>query len=166
MPQPNSPGCPLRHDCRPGCTFWEDLIEYYPDAPVLLNYRDFDGFYKSARNTIYAIRQAAMAGELDDSGTEDPPPPELWQVIGSLIWGKDMINFEDEAKMREDYYARIEKIKATVPADRLTIFKLEDRPGWDPIARMLGVPAPSTEFPHLHDTNEFRAEFGMAPLPA
>jgi hypothetical protein len=31
---------------------------------------------------------------------------------------------------------------------------------------MLGVEEPTTEFPHLHDTNEFRTEFGLEPLPA
>ncbi len=151
----------------PGCSFWDDLIEAYPDAPVLLNYRDFDGWYKSCHNTIYAIRKAAMAGELGEGGSEDPPPPELWQVIGKLIWEDDFQgNFEDEAWMREWYHARIEKVKATVPAERLTVFKLEDKPGWAPIADMLGIEAPDTEFPHLHDTNEFRAEFGLAPISA
>ena len=33
-------------------------------APVLLNVRDFDGWYSSCENTILAVKQAAMAGEL------------------------------------------------------------------------------------------------------
>ena len=38
--------------------------------------------------------------------------------------------------------------------------------GWGPLADALGVPAPNEPFPHLHDTNEFRAEFGLAPVGA
>jgi hypothetical protein len=36
--------------------------------------------------------------------------------------------------------------------------------GWEPIANALGVEAPDEPFPHLHDTNEFRAEFGLPAL--
>ena len=28
----------------------------------------------------------------------------------------------------------------------------------------MGVEAPTTEFPHLHDTDEFRSEFGLPAL--
>ena len=31
---------------------------------------------------------------------------------------------------------------------------------------MLGVDTPDEDFPHLHDTHEFRAEFGLKPLAA
>ena len=30
----------------------------------------------------------------------------------------------------------------------------------------LGVDVPDTPFPRLHDTNEFRTEFGLEPIPA
>ncbi|MBA3359294.1 MAG: sulfotransferase family protein [Thermoleophilaceae bacterium] len=149
----------------PGCTYWKDLIDYYPDALVLLNYRDFDGWYKSVNNTIVAVRKASMAGELKPDANRPPPPPELWQVIGKLIYEVDFQgNVEDEAWMRDMYYARIEEIKATVPAERLIEFNLEDSPGWEPLTEKLGVEAPDKEFPHLHDTEEFRAEFGLPPL--
>lgn len=151
----------------PGCTYWKQLIEYYPDAPVLLNYRDFDGWYKSVENTIVAVRKASMAGELKPDASRPAPPPELWQVIGKLIYEVDFEgNFEDRDWMRNMYEARIEEIKATVPAERLTVFKLEDNDGWTSLAAMLGVDEPDTPFPHLHDTNEFRTEFGLEPLPA
>ena len=149
----------------PGCTFWRELIDYYPDTPVLLNYREFDGWYKSVKNTIVAVREASQKDELKPDANRPAPPPELWQVIGTLIYERDFQGkFEDEDWMRDMYYARIEEIKATVPAERLTLFELEDQPGWAPIADMLGVEAPQTEFPHLHDTDEFRAEFGLPAL--
>ncbi|MBA3304378.1 MAG: sulfotransferase family protein [Thermoleophilaceae bacterium] len=149
----------------PGCSYWRELIEHYPDTPVLLNYREFDGWYKSVKNTIVAVREASQKAELKPDANRPAPPPELWQVIGTLIYERDFQGkFEDEEWMRDMYYARIEEIKATVPAERLTLFKLEDQPGWAPIADMLGVEAPQTEFPHLHDTDEFRAEFGLPAL--
>ena len=150
----------------PGCSFWEELIEVYPDAPVLLNYRDFDGFYKSCQNTIWAVKQAAQAGELEQDANRPPPSPQLWEVIGTLIWEKDFQGrFEDKEFVRGLYEARLEKIRTTVPAERLYEFEL-GVDGWEVIGEMLGVETPDGDFPHLHDTEEFRAEFGLKPVAA
>lgn len=151
----------------PGCSFWREIMEHYPDTPLLLNYRDFDGWHKSCLNTIYALRQAAEAGEMPERGDEDPPPPELWATIGKLIYEHDTQGLiEDPAGLEKVYYERIEEIKRTVPADRLILWKLEDSPGWQPITDALGIAEPDAPFPHLHDTEAFRAEFGLPPLAA
>jgi Sulfotransferase domain len=150
----------------PACSRWEQLIDAFPDAPVLLNIRDFDGFYKSCQNTILAVKQAAMAGELPDDANREGPAPELWGAIEKLIWQGDFQGrFEDKEWTRQMYYDRIETIKDTVPAERLTVWEL-GKDGWEPICAALGVDAPDKPFPHLHDTNEFRTEFGLQPIPA
>ena len=56
---------------------------------MLLNYRDFDGFYRSVENTILAVKEAALAGEIDEDANRDLPAPELWRVIEKLIWQDD-----------------------------------------------------------------------------
>ena len=148
----------------PGCSFWEELIEVHPDSPVLLNVRDFDGFYKSCQNTIWAVKQAAQAGELAQDANRPPPSPKLWEVIGKLIWEGDFQGrFEDKEFTRGLYEDRIERIKSAVPPERLTVFQL-GIDGWETLADMLGVDPPDAEFPHLHDTDEFRAEFGLPAL--
>ena len=148
----------------PGCTFWRELIEVYPEAHVLLNVRDFDGWLRSFNNTIYAVRKAAMAGELSEDSSRPEPSPQLWEVIGNVVYERDLEGkVDDPEALRELYHDRIETIKATVPAERLTVFEL-GVDGWETLADMLGVEAPDTEFPHLHDTDEFRAEFGLPAL--
>ena len=150
----------------PACSRWEQLMDAFPDVPMLLNYRDFDGFYKSCENTIVAVRNAAQAGELKQDANREPPSPELWRVIGKLIYEDDFQGkFEDKEWMRQMYHDRIETIKRTVPAERLVVWEL-GVDGWEPLADALGVEAPDKPFPHLHDTNEFRSEFGLEPLPA
>jgi hypothetical protein len=150
----------------PACSRWEELIEVFPDSPVLLNYRDFDGFYKSCQNTILAVKEAAMAGELREDANREGPSPDLWGVIEKLIWQGDFQGrFKDEEWVRGMYWDRIETIKRTVPSDRLVVWEL-GVDGWEPLADALGVEAPDKPFPHLHDTNEFRTEFGLEPLPA
>ncbi len=148
----------------PACARWRELVDAFPDAPVLLNVREFDGFYESCKHTILAIKQAAQSGEMRE-GNRPPPSPQLGEVIEKLIWQGDFQGrFEDKEWVRGMYEQRIQTIKATVPAERLTVWEPGD--GWDPLAAMLGVEAPREPFPHLHDTNEFRAEFGLPPVAA
>jgi hypothetical protein len=148
----------------PGCTRWEELIDAFPDVPVLLNKRDFDPWYASCENTLLAVRNAALAGELADDANRTPPPPELWDAIDSLIWDGDFQGrFEDKDWMRRMYDERNRAIRERVPADRLIVWEL-GVDGWGPLADALGVPVPTIPFPHLHDTDAFRAEFGLPPL--
>ena len=37
----------------PACFVWEDLLAAYPNAKVVLNVRDFDGWFKSCEETIF-----------------------------------------------------------------------------------------------------------------
>ena len=150
----------------PAASRWEQLIEAFPDAAVLLNYRDFDGWYKSVENTILAVKQAARAGELREDANREGPKPELWGVIEQLIWQGDFQDkFEDREWVRQMYFDRMETIKSTVPSNRLIVWEL-GTDGWEPICEALGVDVPDKPFPRLHDTNEFRTEFGLEPLPA
>ncbi|ADB49387.1 sulfotransferase family protein [Conexibacter woesei] len=147
----------------PAASKWRELVAAFPDAPVLLNVREFDGWYASCANTIRAVKLAAQAGELEPDANREEPAPELWGVIERLIWEGDFQGrFEDRAWMRTMYDERIEEIRATVPAERLTVWSIGD--GWQPLADMLGVAAPPTPFPRLHDTNDFRVEFGLPAL--
>jgi Sulfotransferase domain len=147
----------------PAAAKWRELVDAFPGVPVLLNVRDFDGFYKSCANTILAVKEAAQAGELAEDANREQPAPELWGVIEKLIWQGDFQGrFQDKEWVREMYWERVETIKREVPADRLVYWELGD--GWEPLADALGVAAPDKPFPHLHDTNEFRAEFGLPAL--
>lgn len=148
----------------PAAARWREICEAFPDVPVLLNVRDFDGFYASVEHTILAAKLAAQAGELEQDANRPPPDPRLWGVIEALIWQGDFQGrFEDKAWVREMYDARIAEIRAAIPPERLTVWTL-GRDGWDPLAAMLDVEAPDEPFPRLHDTNEFRAEFGLPAL--
>src|SRR5690606_2425996 len=82
----------------PAASKWRELIDAFPDAPVLLNVRDFDGWYRSVENTILAVKLAARAGEIAPDANREQPAPELWGVIEALIWEGDFQGrFEDRA---------------------------------------------------------------------
>jgi len=147
----------------PAAARWREICDAFPDAPVLLNVREFDGWYRSMQNTIRAAK-VTPPEELQQDANRPPPNPLLWQVIDRLIWEGDFQGrFEDEPWVREMYDARIAEIEATIPPDRLTVWEL-GVDGWEPLAAMLGVDAPDEPFPRLHDTAEFRSEFGLPAL--
>jgi hypothetical protein len=148
----------------PGAARWREICDAFPEAPVLLNVREFEGWYASVENTILAAKLAAQSGGLEPDANRPPPDPRLWGVIDALIWEGDFQGrFQDKAWVRKMYDDRIAEIQTTISPDRLTIWNLGED-GWEPLAAMLGVPAPAEPFPRLHDTNEFRSEFGLPAI--
>lgn len=148
----------------PAASKWREICAAFPDVPVLLNVRDFDGWYKSVENTILAVKLAAQAGEVSQDANRPQPHPALWGVIERLIWQGDFQGkFQDRDWVRAMYESRIEEIKAEIGPDRLIVWEL-GVDGWEPLADALGVPVPDEPFPRLHDTNEFRTEFGLPAL--
>jgi hypothetical protein len=146
----------------PGCSFYEELMEVFPDAKVLLTVRDPDAWYESASQSIYAAVLAGRAGELH-GGTNTPPPPEAFRMIGTLIWeGTFGGRFEDRAHAIEVFNRHNDTVRRRVPTERLIVHEVKD--GWKPLAQMLGVPEPTTPFPHLNDTAAFREMVGLPAL--
>jgi hypothetical protein len=143
----------------PGCTFYEQHMETWPDAPVLLTVRDPEAWYRSVSNSIYAAKEMAMRGELKPP-EENPPSPEVMQMINGLIWnGTFHGRFHEKDYALKVFHDHNEDVKRTVPPDRLVVYEIGQ--GWGPLVEMLGVQAPDAPFPHLNDTESFRQMFGM-----
>jgi hypothetical protein len=146
----------------PGCTFWRDMVETWPDAPVLLNVRDPEAWYRSCLDSIHAAKGMGLAGELG-GGSEQPPSVEVMQFINGMIWqGTFGGRFEDKDHAIEVFHRHVADIKAAVPADRLLVYDISE--GWEPLCAFLGVEVPDHPMPHLNDTASFRAMFGMPAL--
>lgn len=147
----------------PAASCWRDICDAFPAAPVLLNVRDFEPWYRSMENTIRAAK-VTPPEELAQDANRPPPNPALWGVIDTLIWEGDFQGrFEDKGWVRQMYEDRIAEIRERIDSDRLTVWTVGED-GWEPLARMLDVPVPQEPFPRLHDTAEFRAEFGLPAL--
>ncbi|HEV3229749.1 MAG TPA: sulfotransferase [Solirubrobacteraceae bacterium] len=148
----------------PGCSFYEQLMDAFPAAPVLLTVRDPDAWYESAQRSIYAATLAGRKGELQ-GGTDGPPPPEAMRMMGTLIWGDGgdfQGRFEDRDWAIEVFNRHNEKVRRTVPPERLLVHEISD--GWEPLCEFLDVPVPDTPFPRLNDTDAFREMVGLPAL--
>jgi hypothetical protein len=146
----------------PGCTFYEPLMEVFPEAKVLLTVRDPEAWYESAKNSIYASLIAGRKGELA-GGTNTPPSPEAFAMISTLIWeGTFHGRFEDREYAIEMFNRHNDEVKRKVPAERLIVHEVKE--GWAPLADMLGVPEPDAPFPRLNDKDSFREMVGLPAL--
>jgi hypothetical protein len=141
----------------PGSFFYEDLIEIYPDAKVLLSVRDSDSWARSMHDTIWGlfyddvlIRHLSDARACVDEqwrGYLDMMQ-EMWQRSG-LLDGEDT-TLEHMAAAFDRYN---DEVRATVPADRLLVWTAAD--GWEPLCEFLELEVPDTPFPRVNDSQQF-----------
>lgn len=99
----------------PTCRYWRELSELYPNAKILLSVRSFDGWYKSAKGTIYKY------GETNRRKHKRFPwllllrrEASAWASIHEMLWGKtgDFEGcFEDKEAARKIYERHIEEVR-------------------------------------------------------
>jgi hypothetical protein len=145
----------------PACAFYEELMEKYPDAKVILTVRDPERWYESVRNTIYALSTTVSGSRI------------LRIVLGlrslllygafargnmakTIIWeGTFNGRFEDKRCAIGVFVRHNEEVRRRVPEERLLTYEVSE--GWGPLCDFLGVEAPDEPFPRLNDTAEMRA---------
>jgi hypothetical protein len=142
----------------PGAFFYQELIEVYPDAKVLLSVREPDAWERSMRDTIWGVLRGDMLiRDLSTArGRVDPNwrgyielMEEMWRRSGLISEGQDTVSGSMGSAM-ERYH---EQVRLTVPSERLLVWSVTE--GWEPLCRFLDVPAPNMPFPHLNDSKEF-----------
>jgi len=142
----------------PGSFFYRELVEFYPDAKVLLSVRDAEGWERSMRETIWGIFYGDMLIHyLSDARCRVDPKwrayiemmEEMWRQSGLISDAADT----DSESMRSAMERFNQQVRETVPSDRLLVWSVGD--GWAPLCQFLEVPVPDTPFPHLNDSKEF-----------
>lgn len=126
----------------PGCAYWRQLMDHYPDAKVLHTVRDPDKWFDSTQATIF--------------NPDRPPPPEgtPMRVFMDQVhagYGGDM---HDRAFMTDFFRRHTAAVVAGVPKERLLVFDVKE--GWEPLCRFLGVPVPATPYPRENSTEDFQ----------
>lgn len=130
----------------PGCSFWPELVEAFPDALVLLSVRDLDAWYDSAAATIFhgAIADPASVPEADD------PFGQMWRAI---IGDRFVEDLADRSRVVAAARAHNEAVISAIPSDRLLVWSPGD--GWEPICAALDMPVPIDPFPRSNSKQEF-----------
>lgn len=145
----------------PGCTFYQELMQKYPDAKVLLTTRDPERWYQSARQTIY---EGTNSFESSILAKIIPPFGGMVKMVESLIWdGTFNGRFKDKTYAIQVFNDHIAKVKRVVPPEKRLVYEVKE--GWGPLCEFLGVPIPADKpFPHLNDKAIFKKRIKMQKL--
>jgi hypothetical protein len=155
----------------PACSFYEELMEVFPEAPVVLTVRDPEPWYESLRSTIYQLRKVTtgplpVRAAFALAGMFVPGVTGTTRLADHLVW-EDTFDgrFEDKAYAMEVFERNNEAVRRRVPPERLLVFDV--RGGWGPLCDFLGVEVPDKPFPHLNETRKMRRRLmGLVALAA
>ena len=139
----------------PVASFWRELAAAFPEAIVLLSTRrDADAWWKSASETIFAITGRDIP--------DDPVFGPQMRMARAMLERTFTPSWDQEEPAKRAYEAHNEAVRAELAElapDRLVEWQPGD--GWTPLCDSLGVPEPSTPFPHVNTTEEFRSMAGL-----
>lgn len=128
----------------PVAAYYQDLMNVYPEAKVILTVRDPERWHRSVMNTLYQAGRGFF-------GRFTHIVPSVHQFLNAMekaIWQDVFHNrLEDKAHAVAIFKNHIEDVKRSVPKERLLIF--EARQGWEPLCSFLNVPVPVDKpYPH------------------
>jgi hypothetical protein len=144
----------------PGYLFHQQLKDKYPDAKVILSYRDPDVWYEDVSNTIFKSESSHVKKAYpEEVRTFDPYLADCILRIQGLQ--KRMLEenyfierFEEKDFAIQRYIEWNEDIKKIYSGDDLLVYQVTE--GWGPICEFLGVPVPEEKpYPHLNDSDTF-----------
>lgn len=136
----------------PSAHYWEELMEVYPDAKVILTYRDPESWWKSYEKTLLQILHRIEAS--GDLGM-------VWRVIAEGEFG--LMHADKDACLAR-YAENAARARDMVPAGRF--LEMEVGEGWERICPFLGVDIPVAPYPSGNTTEDFRRNLRIDPAPA
>lgn len=147
----------------PACLLYKELMDLDPNAKVILSIRsNAESWADSVLTTIgavgpLAVNKAPFKYNPFMKRYYDDLYPYFWEEIGLAPLGTiDCTKPLDRDALLKAYHEWIERVKATVPEDKLLIHQSKD--GFRPICEHLGIPYNEDlkEFPHLNDSESFK----------
>ena len=141
----------------PAAVYWRQLAAAYPAAKIVLTVRDPDAWYDSASNTIFKRRLNPRGLARIGPRLASAVSPDLHAFLAMTRETVELPLFDgrlaDREHMTAVFVRHIEEVQASVPAERLLVYRVAD--GWAPLCDFLGTPVPERAFPHDNSTADF-----------
>ena len=131
----------------PTAHYWPELIRRWPEAKVLLTWRDAESWWRSFEKTILPVILEST----------DEQSMGLGLIREKVFGGRA----DDRDHAIAVYEANVARVKAEVPAERLLVYPVGS--GWAPLCDFLGVPVPDAPFPRTNSTAEFNSDPTIRP---
>ena len=134
----------------PSCNYYKELMEFYPNAKVILTVRDDDSWIKSwnvLNNSVlnsYTFKFLAKIPYTSFKLQKDIHNKMILSKGGAF---KGALN--DEA-IKKRFNEWNQSVIDYVPKDRLLVYQVKD--GWEPICKFLDKPIPDIPFPYKNKT--------------
>ena len=125
----------------PGCNYWKELADYYPEAKVILTVRDSDKWFESTNETIHSVEFASF---IKNSPFGEMVQKTVWDMMGNRM--------QDRNHMVDFFNNRTSEIIDYIAPERLLVYQVSE--GWEPLCTFLNVPVPDTEFPRINSRDE------------
>lgn len=144
----------------PSYRYYEQLLQYYPDAKVILTVRDAYAWYDSVLKTIYQVTEPSSGQKflktlelLDSSRKQDLD--RIWSFVEKELWQLDFQGkFAEKQYAIQVFHQHIEEVKQNVPLNQLLVYQVTE--GWESLCRFLNVPIPNKPFPCLNKRATFK----------
>ena len=134
----------------PSCNYYKELMEFYPDAKIILTVRDDESWIKSwnvLNNQVlnsFTFKFLARIPYTSFKLQKD--------IHNKMILGKNgaFKGAATDETIKQRFNEWNQSVIDYVPKDRLLIYQVKE--GWDPICKFLDKPIPSISFPYKNKT--------------
>ena len=134
----------------PSCNYYKELMDYYPDAKVILTVRDNESWIKSwnvLNNQVlksFTFRFLAKIPKTSFKLQKDIHNKMILGINGAFKGAKS-----DSDRMKQ-FDAWNKSVIEYVPSDRLLVYQVKD--GWEPLCKFLDKPLPDIPFFYKNKT--------------
>jgi hypothetical protein len=119
------------------------VLEFYPDAKLVLTVRDPHKWFESTQATIFS---APMRGRIVGTPLEPFFDKAVWRDFADRI--------DDREHMVETFERHRAEVESAIPSERLLVYEVSE--GWEPLCEFLEIPVPDMAFPHANTREEMR----------
>ena len=150
-------GCDCTVDW-PGGYFYRELMDFYPEAKVLLSVREEQAWERSFRETIWTMcfGESLMPLLSRARAEVDPRWRRYLALVDRMFWGERGTfagGHSEPEQLIEQMVRHNEEARRVVPPERLLVWEVTD--GWEPLCEFLEVDVPEGPLPHANDRETF-----------
>ncbi|KAI9031843.1 P-loop containing nucleoside triphosphate hydrolase protein [Phycomyces nitens] len=134
----------------PTVSHYQELMQRYPDAKIILTVRSAESWYKSMSNTVFKKLVSSGLDTFPEHAKTLLQSQTNIMLNGYFKEGIEKCNNKEELCMIYDEHTK--EVKQVVPPERLLVLELGE--GWERLCEFLQVPIPEIPYPNTNGASE------------